>query len=293
MQDSHGLWGQLDLLVPLEALLETASVTEAARRIGVTQPAMSRILERLRDAFHDPLLVRVGARMAPTPKALALRAPLAEVLRAAKRLYTPTAFDPRAAEQTFYAIVPDVIAGRLFPRLYARLASEAPRCRLQLLAWAARESAAGQLAFAITSERQNFPTFEGVPLFRDRDVLAATRRPRRGSDPLALDHVAVIAAGLSEDPVDRWLSSLGKTRRIVTVVPSYLLALQAVASARLYAILPSRMLAALGPKLGVRGYPLPLEQDDDQQWLLYPPQLEHDPAARWLRALVQEICGER
>jgi len=292
MPESHGLWGQLDLLVPLEALLETESVTAAARRIGVTQPAMSRILERLRDAFGDPLLVRVGGRMEPTPRALALKEPLAAVLRGAKALYAPSAFDPKQAELTFRAVLPDVIAAPLLPRLLARLARAAPRCRLQLVAWAARESERATLSFAITSEVDNFPTYRREPLFRDRDVLAGKVRPRRGVDPLSLDHVAVVAAGLAEDPADRWLATLGRTRRIVAVVPSYLLALQAIARAPLYAILPSRMVAALGAPLRVRGYPLPLAQDDDQQWLLYPPEREADPASRWLRALVADVCRD-
>lgn len=291
MKINHNIRGRLDVLVSLDALLETRSVTAAAKRIGVTQPAMSRALERLRENFDDPLLVRAGSGMQRTPRGESLREPLREILAAAADLYAPVEFDPARAERTFRVVIPDVVAAPLLPGLLERFSREAPGCRLHLVPWPDNLGAVGDIDFMISSELSPFPTFRKQPLFRDHDVLAFRGSAPPKSDPLDLDHVAVIAAGLVEDPVDVWLRECGRTRRIATVVPHYLLALHLVSRTGLYAILPSRTVSILGPSLGVSAAELRIDQEQDQQWLLYPPRLEADPGSLWLRGLVADVCG--
>jgi DNA-binding transcriptional LysR family regulator len=289
MRHPHDLRGKLDLLVAADVILDSANLTVAGERLGLSQPAVSRLLARLREAFDDPLLVRVGARMRATPRAEALREPLAALLRSAEDLYAPAGFDPARAQRVFRAVIPDVVAAVILPELLDRLAREAPACRLELWPWRPRAEQPRDLDFVITTEIEGFPDFRMAPLFQDHDVLAFASAEAPPGDPLALSHVAVVAAGASRDPVDRWLAESGRERRIGVVVPHYLLALQLVSRGDRVAILPSRMVAALGVPLGVRGVELPIPQAADQQWLMHPPQLDADPGSRWLRSLVQAV----
>lgn len=289
MRDAHDLRGKLDLLVAADVILDTENLTVAGERLGLSQPAVSRTLGRLREAFDDPLLVRVGGRMRPTPRAQALRAPLAALLRMAEDLYAPAGFDPATAGRVFRAVIPDVVAAVILPDLLARLARDAPGCRLELLPWRRQAEQARPLDLVITTEIDAFPDYRMKPLYQDHDILAFAGAPPTG-DLLDLDHVAVIAAGATQDPVDRWLAGEGRVRRIAVVVPHYLLALQLVARGGHVAVLPSRMVAALGAPLGVRGVALPIPQAPDQQWIMHPPQLDADAASAWLREQVEAVA---
>lgn len=287
MREVDVLRGRMDLLVALDALLETSNVTHAAERASLSQPAMSRALARLRHAFGDPLLVRSGGRTLLTPRADALRQPVHDLLQRMGELLAPQHFNPAAAERVFRAVIPDVLAAVLLPPLLERLRTEAPGCRLELVPWPGSRHQTPDLV--VTSEATAFPTLRMTPLYRDRDVLA--HRPGISvASPLALPHVAVVAAGMAEDPVDRWLSASGQTRHIALVVPHYLLALQLIASSDYVAVLPSWLVAGPGAALGVAASELPLQQEPDQVWLLYPPHHDADLASRWLRDLVTQVA---
>ncbi|MFC3077180.1 LysR family transcriptional regulator [Phenylobacterium terrae] len=287
MQDIDRLRGRLDLLAPLNALLETRSVGAAAERLALSQPAMSRILGRLREVFGDPLLVRVGLRMELTPRAQALKAPLAELLAAAAELLAPQAFDPASAQRTFRGVLPDVVAAYLLPRLLEIFAAEAPGCRLHLRPWLSGGPADAEVDFVITTEPGFYPRMRMEPLNEDVDVLAFAGGAPAGPDVLELDHVAVVPAGLAVDPVDRWLAEHGLSRNIAVTVPHYLMAAQLLQRRKLVAILPSRMVGALG--LGSQGLAIP--QDPDRQWLLYPAAHIADPASLWLRRTLSRAAA--
>src|SRR6059058_1517101 len=107
----------LNLLVALDALLREASVSRAAMRIGLSQPAASHALQRLRDLLGDPLLVRNGARMELTPRATALRVPLTEALDQIRRLFTSEEFDAARSERHFRLMMPDLCVELLMPPL--------------------------------------------------------------------------------------------------------------------------------------------------------------------------------
>jgi DNA-binding transcriptional LysR family regulator len=100
----------------------------------------------------------------------------------------------------------------------------------------------------------------------------------------------VVGAGASEDPVDRWLTSQGRSRRIVTVVSTYLLALHLVSRSGVHAILPSRLVAELGSTFGLKATKLAIPQPSDQIFLLHPRVDEADPGARWFREFVRSVC---
>lgn len=291
MSEMDALRGRVDFLVALDALLQARHVTRAAQIARLSQPAMSRMLARLRSIFNDPLLIRDGARMRLTPRAEALGEPVRDLLRSANALFVPDTFDPGSAQRVFRAVVPDVIAAVTIPAIVGRFRGEAPGCRLDLMPWPGPDSP----DIVMTSEIDVFSGFRMVPLFQDRDVLVA----RSGNlsaddvvDPLALAHVAVVAAGRLQDPVDRWLASIGRSRVIAAVVPHYLLALQLVANSELVAILPSRLVASVGPASDVEARELPITQKADQIWLLHPPHHDADPASLWIRRIVIDSIGE-
>src|SRR6516162_6892023 len=125
----------LNLLVALDALLLEASVSRAATRIGLSQPAASHALQRLRDVLGDPLLVRVGAKMELTPRAQALRGPLAQVLDQVRGLLIPDQFDAARSERHFRLMMPDLAVELLVPPLMEKISRLAPNVRLDVVPW--------------------------------------------------------------------------------------------------------------------------------------------------------------
>src|ERR1700724_2283010 len=125
----------LNLLVALDALLKEASVSRAAMRIGLSQPAASHALQRLRDVIGDPLLVRTGARMELTPRAQALRRPLAQALDQGRSLFVPDAFDASSSERQFRLMMPDLAVELLMPPLMAKITQAAPNVRIDVVPW--------------------------------------------------------------------------------------------------------------------------------------------------------------
>ena len=250
----------LNLLVALDALLSETSVSRAALRIGLSQPATSHALQRLRDLVGDPLLVRVGARMELTPRAQALRAPLSQALDQVRGLFVAEDFDAKQSERRFRVMMPDIAVELLLPSLLTHLAADAPGVRLDVAPW--RGPAIMTPEFARTIDLvicigDAFKGFHRQKLYTDSDALAVRRdHPLRGRLKrldafLAARHVAVIGRGQREDLIDEWLRDKGVERTIVLVVPSYIEALHMAARTDLVAFVPRRLIAALAQPLGL------------------------------------------
>src|ERR1700687_3847372 len=125
----------LNLLVALDALLLEANVSRAAMRIGLSQPAASHALQRLRDMLGDPLLVRTGSRMELTPRAQALRGPLAQVLDQVRGLLIPDDFDAASSERQCRLMMPDLAVELLMPPLMEKITKAAPNVRIDVVPW--------------------------------------------------------------------------------------------------------------------------------------------------------------
>src|SRR5215468_6284957 len=204
----------LNLLVALDALLREASVSRAAMRIGLSQPAASHALQRLRDLIGDPLLVRTGARMELTPRAQGLRGPLAQALDQVRGLFAPDQFDAARSERHFRLMMPDLAVELLMPPLMEKVTRLAPNVRLDVVPW--RSSAIFTPEFTRTidlviSIGDSFKGFHRQRLYTDIDALAVRRghpaSSRLGKREvfLASRHVAVVIRGQSEDLIDTWL----------------------------------------------------------------------------------------
>src|SRR5690349_15554560 len=125
----------LNLLVALDALISEAHVGRAARKVGLSQPAASHALKRLRDLLGDPLLVRAGSRMELTPRAIGLRESLGEALQKVQALLVPDSFDPRTSSRRFSIMMQDHLAHLVVPALIKHARSDAPGVRFDVLPW--------------------------------------------------------------------------------------------------------------------------------------------------------------
>ena len=289
----------LNLLTTLDALLSTGSVNRAAQRLGRTQSAVSHALQRLRAAFADPLLVRVGQGMRLTPRAEELREPLADVLRRVGGLFVAERFDPSVSDRQFTLMAPDLVLELLLPALLSRVAAEAPGVRIRAAPWVAPDVMAPETArsldLVLTCVGDAYPGFHRQRLYTDTDVLAV-RGGREGKSALstlegfrAAGHVAVTGQGGTEDMIDAWLRPLGVRRDIVVTVPNYILALRMAARTDLVAFAPSRLVEAYVPIFGLEALPPPLDPGVDEQYLFYPVTAQNDPGSRWLRTTLLDL----
>ena len=287
----------LNLLVALDALLLEANVSRAAMRIGLSQPAASHALQRLREVLGDPLLVRVGARMELTPRAQGLRGPLAQVLDQVRGLLIPDDFNAASSERRFRLMMPDLAVELLVPPLMEKITRLAPNVRLDVVPW--RGPAIFSVEFARTidfviSIGNAFKGFHRQLLYTDRDALAVRRghpagaRLRRRDVFLDARHVAVVIRGQNADLIDGWLRTKGIERRIALVVPGYIEALHIVARTDLVAFVPGRLIAALAEPLSLTTIVPPLDPGIDEQFMFYPTRAQFDPGSIWLRNLMLE-----
>jgi DNA-binding transcriptional LysR family regulator len=168
----------LNLIPILQALLKEASVARAAAEVGLSQPAMSGALARLRDVLDDPLLVRVGRSMRLTPRALKMRKQLDEVCAQIELLFQPERFDPSTADLSFRIAAPDDISFLLSGPLLVRLATEAPKIRIEFVnvpidlpTWMEDST----VDLAVCGDFGYWPELQHVRLFHDRIVAAVAR----------------------------------------------------------------------------------------------------------------------
>src|SRR5205823_5834254 len=269
----------LNLLVALDALLREASVSRAAMRIGLSQPAASHALQRLRDLIGDPLLVRTGARMELTPRAQGLRGPLTQALEQVRGLFTRDEFDAARSERHFRLMMPDLAVELLVPPLMEKVTKLAPNVTIDVVPW--RSSAIVTPEFARTidlviSIGDAFKGFHRQKLYTDSDALAVRRghplgaRLKKRDAFLGARHVAVVIRGQSEDLIDIWLRPKGIERRIALVVPGYIEALHVTARTDLVAFVPRRLIGALAKQLSLATITPPFDPGIDEQFMFYP-----------------------
>lgn len=292
----------LNLLVSLDALLLEAHVGRAASRAGLSQPAMSHALKRLRTMMSDPLLVRVGAKMELTARAQSLRAPLALALEHVRTLLAPDAFDPARSSRLFRLMLPDIVVDLLLTPLIRRLDKTAPGVRLEVVPWSGSAYLTPELTRAVdivvACLGDSFPGFKRERVYTDSDALAVRRghplaaKLHRRDSFFAARHVAVVPRNAREDLIDAWLRSEGYARQIALVTPSYLQALRIAASTDLVAFVPRRLIAALEKPFGLQAVRPPLDPGSDEQSLFYPAQAEMDPGSIWLRKQLLDIGRE-
>lgn len=294
----------LNLFVAFDALVAEGNVTRAAERVGLTQPAMSHALARLRKLIGDPLFVRTPLGMSPTPRALELVEPVRRALGEIDRaLREPPAFDPRAAERVFTLASVDFGSLVVLPPLIARLRAEAPSCDLivrQLRNEAIERQLAEDevdLAMGVLYDAEP-PWMIQKRLFEERFVCVAradhpiVRGPISLDQFVALDHALIAPRGKRGGVVDRALARLGKKRRVVVTVPHFLVAPILVAQSDLVLTLPERVARSFAGMLTLRIVEPPMELERFVVSAYWHERQSNDPAHAWLRGIVAAVCRD-
>ena len=279
----------LNLLVTLGVLLEERSVTAAGLRLGRTPSAMSHALGRLRLLFGDPLFVRVGHHLQPTPAAEALHEPLSAVLTSVQALLQHATFSPEGSQRCFRIIASDYLQRVLLAPLVARLRVLSPSVDLQLLPVTAQlnqslATGAADLALGVSLSAPE--QLHRRILGEDHFVCVAQPSSWTcGRDPAAwaaLPHVLVSPGARQGGPVDRALAAHGLRRRVVVTLPHFLAAVELVATSDLVITLPKTLADLLCPP-GMLVCPPPLPLEPIQIMALWHGRSHRDPGHRWLR----------
>ncbi len=290
----------LNLLVTLDVLLAEGSVARAAQRLRLSPSAMSRTLARLRQATGDPLLVRAGRGLVPTPRALELRGRTGPLVQEAEAVLRPAEqVDLAGIARTFTIRAREGFVENFAPTLIARAAAEAPGVRLCFVQKTSKESSplregSVDLETGVVG-RTTGPEIRAQALFQDRyvGVVRQGHALSRGKITPARyasgAHVCVAGLGIDPEPVDDALGRMGLERTIAAMVSGFSGALALARASDLIASVPERHTGSM--RTGLRTFALPFPTPGITLSLLWHPRLEADPAHRWLRELVVEVCG--
>lgn len=293
MQDIDGLAVDPALLPVLDALLQTRNVSRAADKLGRTQPAVSHALARLRDQLGDPLLVRVGQKLALTPRAEALREPLHALLAQLAALTSPRrAFDPATSTRTFQLAATDYILAVVLPRLVADLRLRAPGVDLRVRPASTDiygDLGEGGVDLAFIVRLAEHAGIKVRKLFSDRFVcLVAAGHPDIGGAIdlptfLRLPHAFIAPLGTPGGWVDRALAELGHRRRVAVTVPHFFVAPALVEDSDLVLTIPERIADMVLPGRRLRKLAPPLDLPTFDVHLAWHERVQHDPDNTWLR----------
>ncbi|MCB9741945.1 MAG: LysR family transcriptional regulator [Alphaproteobacteria bacterium] len=262
---------------------------------------MSQTLSRLRELFDDPLLVREGRAMAPTPRAEAMALPLRAALRGLQAaIAEETGFDPARARRAFTLAVHDTNAALLLPRLLPRLQAEAPGVELRITAFSPEEAQeqlrSGAVDLVVSVARDLPSDLLAIPLVEDEVVGLARRGHPLFEGPLtparyaAYPHGLLSITGRGGGRVDEQLAALGLSRRIALRLPYFMLAPQAVMDSELLVAVPRSLAAWFAESYPVRAFSLPLQPLRFTLSAVGSRRLEADPAWRWFLGQVQRAA---
>lgn len=300
MHDVHSDRIDLNLLVVLQALIAERSVTRAAERIGLSQPAMSHALARLRRALDDPLLVRTPRGMEPTPRARAMAEPLDRALEDLARAVAPTAkFDPTRARRRLRVATDDYLELILMPKLLARLWREAPRIDIRVTS-AGRQSgndlAEGRVDMIIdpVSAFESLPGAYSQRIFDERFVCIVRKDHPMVGKRLSLDtfvalpHALVSPAGRPGGIVDTALAKLGLSRRVAIQVPHFVVAPEIVRQTDVILTVGERI--ARADREGLRILEPPLALPGFTVSTIWHERNHADPAHVWFRSMIADVA---
>lgn len=289
----------LDLLIALDALLDTGSVSAAAGRLHRSQPAVSRMLGRLRECFDDPLFVPHGRGLAPTPRAIALRGPLKLSLSEVQQLLNPPrAFDPLRDKAHFRIVSSDYAAVALMGSIVSWLHDHAPHVHISLLPVTGNPEnllASGE-AEIMFGPQEFCPGWCASTPFIEDSWMCVRRKgeplPTSLKEYLQMAHVAVHIERAFGNQVDEALRKRGRaTRRVQVTVPDFAAAVFITAYSPLLATLPSPVARAASNLLSMELGEVPLRVRGSSVSMIWPRRLERDPPHVWLRQAVLDSAG--
>jgi DNA-binding transcriptional LysR family regulator len=288
----------LNLIVLLHALLEERHITRAAKRSFLSQPAMSRALERLREMFGDPLLVRSGRAYERTVRGERVLRELEALMPRLEAIVGGTDFDPAQSRERFRVALTDNACMILLPSLMARIRRAAAHAKLEISPWrtqAYEEVAAGRIDIALSAEEAP-PALESEVLFNLDFVClvgsAQRIRSRRLTlkQYLELPHALVETSGNQQTLVDRPLAQLGVKRTVALSLPFFVPAMFAIAQTDLVLTVPRRLAKVTAAMAGVRVVEPPREIKSFPYFMVWHSRLTSEQAHAWFREQLR-VCA--
>jgi DNA-binding transcriptional LysR family regulator len=291
----------LNLLVTFEVLMSERSVSRAAARLGRTQSALSHALSRLRDQLGDPVLVKVGGGMAPSPHAQRLIEEVRPLLRSIQRvLAPPRPFEPESSRRVFRVAIPD-FAPTLLPRVMSEVQRRAPGVSVEWLAPSPHTLLAvaeGQVDLALVTSSVSLP--EGVQhqATSALDSVTFARSDHPAIDGWGLNawmrwpHIQVQLGERTKGSVDRAVAQHDLTRTIGASVPSFSQVPLLLSRTNLLATMTPLVMDGTMERLGLRALEPPLSIEPTSFWFVWSFRLASEPGSRWFRGIVIEAYGE-
>jgi DNA-binding transcriptional LysR family regulator len=290
----------LNLLKLFEALARERSVTQAGLRLGLSQPAASRALGRLRTMLGDRLVVRGKLGLELTPRGAALAGPVAKLLEDARSIVSPAVFDPASATGRIAIAAHDHLSMTVLAGLIARFERDAPALSLHIAQPAGDnvrliEQGGADLALGI---------FQALPgslhrrgLYADRLACVVRSGHPAVADGLGLEryvalrHIAVTISGMGESSVDVALTTLGRGRHVALRVPHFLAGAMLVADSDMILTLPSRLARLLAQRLPLAVLDLPLQVAPLSPAMIWHERVHRDPAHVWVRQQLVDVVA--
>lgn len=292
----------LNLLKVFDALVQAGSVTGAAERLHLSVPAASRALGRLRQAMGDPVFVRAGRGLAPTPFALRAAPQVRSLLEGAQALLVDERdLDLARLQRTFTIRINDSVAATLAQGLVTQVTAAAPLVTVRFVTEGAEDVEGlrdGTVDLDVGVQHRDAPDLRGEELYAEAFVALVAQGSAlgRGGPPTAAQlcahpHVSTSRRGRARGPLDDALAARGLARHVSAVVSSYPVAVLMAAESDLVALVPRRLARHFAQRIAVRWFAVPLELPTALVGQRWHARLDHDPAQRWLRGEVVVAAG--
>ena len=287
----------LNLLIMFDAIMQERNLTRAGRRLGLSQPAASHALARLRHMLHDELFIRAPDGMRPTSRAEQMAEPVRDALRVLRLTLEPNSFDPARSSRDFNLAVNNYAARAVVPALARNVASAAPRVRLEIRPVGMRhvldELDAGGMEVALTALIDGGERFKCVRVMDDDYVVlldkahpAAERNVIPAEQVAAIPHIVITSSGDDTRFIDEALETRGLARTIAIRVPFLSIVLMLVNSDRL-AVVPRRVADDLARVCPLVARELPFPSPRITLSMIWHRRLDNQAANRWLREMIK------
>ncbi|MBG02660.1 MAG: LysR family transcriptional regulator [Rhodospirillaceae bacterium] len=293
----------LNLLKALDALLETESVSKAAHVVHLSQPAMSRALNRLQHALKDPLLIRAGRGMVLTPRGEALRQPVRDALAKVSTVFTPQTFDPSTAQDRFRIMAPDYLAQMIMPRVLGQVFSLAPHVQIEMESLSEQgiaEMCEGKvsLGFGVVDDGPVLYNVAAQALLTDRQICLMRKGHPLSAVGMSLEsyaaasHALLSITGRGGGRIDTVLKEHGLVRTVSLRVTHFLTISAVIAPTDLIITVPERLAQQVMTRdLMLMELPRELQTPSFTVSQIWHERFTEDPAHRWLRRQIKAVSA--
>lgn len=287
----------LNLLLPLKALLHERNVTRAAERVHLSQSAMSRTLDRLRSELGDELLVRVGRYYELTPRGKTLLAELGQILPRLAQLWGGESFSPAQSEAHVRLAMNDYASSVILPLLAAVCAEKAPGITLEAVPWKEQRNEGAEVvnSYMLFSATPLPSSFCVEPLFEDVFLCLAGRKLKRGKAPMTLKeylncrHISVEAQADQQNLIERTFGEAGLKRRLAVQLPYFHAAVRMLETTDLVLTMPARIAEPMLDAFSLQQWKAPKELPRIRYSMAWHPRFESDSLHLWLRETLRQL----